>query len=100
MIQKIRNIHVDVLNYLGKAAASWETGEAVFHVWFDVETQVLEKNRAGKSVIYKNPLNGRDFNTRHLKAEKHARTLKYVFEVINREGLIANARIGEENDSR
>ena len=101
----IRNIHVDSIDSRGQAAAVWETDEAMFHVWFDIGTKDIQKNYStGKSTIYKNPLvepkRPGYFDTRHLNAEKHGKTLKYVFDVINQDGLIAKATEVEKEKER
>lgn len=98
----IKNIHVDSYDEYGqKAAACWEADGACYHFWFKVESKVIDRSPfSGLGTIYKNPLKPglKDsdpgyFPTRHLNASaaKNVGIVAHVFEVIEREGLIAKA---------
>ena len=105
------NISVDVTPsypYDKRASASWEEDGARFHVWFDVGTkEILREYGTNKKIIYKNPPHciahnsTGDFKTRYLDGDKtrNADTLRHVFAVIERDGLIAKGiAIAEEKE--
>lgn len=88
-------------------AASWDVvGEGRYHVWFDAKTRQIETDWRGPGrgklpILYKNPPAGVKpghpgyFPTRKLDASSpgNEATIKLVFEVIDRDGLIEKARI-------
>jgi len=102
--KKISNIHVTTSSYSKRASASWHADGVKFHVWFDIDTLKLDDD----AVIYKNPLENTDrrgpdfFDTRKLSLDipKNAETVRQVFEVIKRDGLIAKAVAFEKERER
>lgn len=92
---------------VARVSADWKDSEGRYHVWFDPNSRTLHTSVGfGKfhkeGTIYKNPLvePGQPgyFDTRKLDAAspKNQRILEFVFETINREGLIAKARVAAE----
>ena len=100
-MQEITNIAVQVGSgypYEKFISASWYTGGARFHVWFDVTTKELRRQHgSNKIIVYKNPpleigSNSPEFfRTRYLDGDKprNAAIMRHVFDVVEREGLIA-----------
>src|SRR5678816_1801499 len=101
----ITNVSVNSLSaFSRRAAASWSMKGARFHVWFNVDTLVLDSDRR----IYKNPPLGIDrkhpdhFDTRYLRADvqKNQEIIRQVFSEIGSKGLIAAAIAAEEEKER
>jgi hypothetical protein len=109
-MKEIANIEVGVTEsypYAKKASASWEAEDSRFHVWFDVETKEIHRDYGtGKLVIYKNSkANHKEpgyFKTRYLDGDKpcNAALLQHVFDVIERDGLIAKGIAVAEEKQR
>lgn len=106
-VKGVSNINVSSYSpYNGDASANWEKDGFRFHVWFHTPTRSLRKDVVKKRpILYKNPLTARPkepgyFNTIYLNAEasSNAAVIEHVFEVINRDGLIAKAIKKHEAD--
>src|SRR5262247_847488 len=100
MLREIENIHVGSLDSSGKAAASWTTPKARYHIWFNVNTNTRE------GWIYKNPRRHITQGTpgfyypRQLDATmpKNVQILSFVFGLIAQSGLIAAARAARRQE--
>lgn len=94
-----------------RAGVSWDTPEARFHFWTNVETRAIEAGGSGRMgdvpVIYKNSLvlDSRApgyFPTRYLDATKpsNVETIAFLWAEIDRLGLIEAGRAAQAEEER
>lgn len=94
-----------------RAGVSWDTPEARFHFWTNVETRAIEAGGSGRMgdvpVIYKNSLvlDSRApgyFPTRYLDATKpsNVETIAFLWAEIDRLGLIEAGRAEQAAEER